>query len=147
MKGYTQIITKGMDTYAIIIKGSPLEEGARFLTQPEDEFQLGLFSRPAGYKVAPHAHPPRNRKIHSTCEVICVQEGKMAVSIYDEDWKHITREILEPGHFVLFLRGGHAVEILEPTWFLEVKQGPYLGDKEAKIYQSPTDAPSPDIQG
>ena len=59
----------------------------------------------------------------------------MRVTVYDEVWEVLKEEVLSAGDFLVFLEGGHSLTMLEKTRLIEVKQGPYLGDAEAKIYR------------
>ena len=38
------------------------------------------------------------------------------------------------GDFLLLLGGGHSFEMLEDSELIEIKQGPYAGDKDKKRY-------------
>jgi len=129
-------LTKGPDTYAIFVHGRVPVNGANFVTDSTDEFQVGLLERAAGYAVKPHMHPPRDHEIHRMTEFLFVQEGKIRVAVFDEEWKELGMAELSAGDFLVFLRGGHSVQMLEPTRLIEVKQGPYPGDAAAKAFPS-----------
>jgi mannose-6-phosphate isomerase-like protein (cupin superfamily) len=128
-------ITKDGTPYAMVFRGRMPVNGVEFLTTPEQELQLGVMQRPAGYEVQPHTHPPFERTARGTSEFLYVQEGKVEVEVYDEDWVTLGTETVEGGDFLLLFRGGHRLKMLEPTRMIEVKQGPYPGEG-AKEFRS-----------
>lgn len=56
--------------------------------------------------------------------------GELRVDFYDDDRTYIESRILEGGDVILLASGGHGFEVLEEIEMLEVKQGPYAGDKD-----------------
>lgn len=121
--------------YALLIPRGLSTEGARFLTSQESPFQVGVMERPAGYIVQPHQHPPVSLQISSVSEFLSIERGRVKAVIYDDVWNVVGEEILSAGDAILLLAGGHSFEILEPCRIMEVKQGPYPGERKAKIYQ------------
>ncbi len=128
-------VAKSGLTYALFVCGRPAVENAKFFTQNQDEFQVGVFERPKGYEVKAHQHPERKETITRTTEFLYVEEGKAKVTVFDEDWKTLHEQEVEAGDFLVFFRGGHHLVMLEPTRLVEVKQGPYGGDGKAKIFR------------
>ena len=128
-------VTKDSLTYALFVCGRPPVDGAKFLTENADEFQVGIMERPKGYDVKPHQHPARSNVISRTTEFLYIEEGKVEATVFDEDWKEIGRQILSAGDFLVFFRGGHTLTMIEPTRLVEVKQGPFLGDAKGKTFR------------
>ena len=129
-------IAKNGKTYALFICGRPQIDGAvKFFTQPADEFQLGVIERPKAYEVKAHAHPERKAVIQGTAEFLYVEKGTIRITVFDEQWKELGQQAVSSGDFLLFLAGGHALTMLEDTRLIEVKQGPYPGDAQAKVYR------------
>ena len=124
---------------AIIFKHSLKSGGVRFLTPNEYTLQLGLLEHPAGTIVRDHAH---NHKIHynvdTTQEFIYLESGRVLVKIFTDNFELVKKVKLSPGDFILHIAGGHGFEILEKCRMIEVKQGPYPGDKLAKIFKNST---------
>lgn len=137
MDGIRMVESGGTVLAIFVRKGLPVD-GARFVTSPADSLQLGVFSRPAGYHVAAHRHVDLPAQPRKGAEFLYIEKGKAKVTVFDDAWKVAGEETVSAGDFLLFLDGGHQVEMLEPTRFLEVKQGPYPGDAAAKIFR---DAP------
>jgi len=45
-------------------------------------------------------------------------------------------KILNKGDVILLVNGGHGFEMLEKTEMIEVKQGPYVGDKDKTRFEN-----------
>lgn len=122
-------------TYALFVTGKPQVDGAKFFTEQSDEFQIGILERGTGYEVKPHRHPARSDVVAGTSEFLYVQEGAAEVKVFDDEWNEIHKQIVSAGDFLVFFRGGHALTMLQETRLIEVKQGPFKGDKEGKEYR------------
>lgn len=116
--------------YAIIVSHGFTKEGIHFFTPSEFSQQLAYMNRPAGYKIAPHVHNKVLREVFYTQEVLFIKKGKVKVSFYDADRRHIGDRVLETGDVILLASGGHGFEMLEPSEMIEVKQGPFTGDHD-----------------
>lgn len=111
------------------------EEGINFLTDPETPLQIGLMERPAGYEVQPHRHPSRKIEINHEAEFLYIESGRIVVTIFDDHWVELTQHELGCGDFILLIRGGHQINMLEPSRIIAVKQGPFIGNEESKTYR------------
>ena len=96
-------------------------------------------NRPSGYVIQPHLHNPVERDVQYTKEVIFVKSGKVRVDFYDEDKNYLESTILQQGDVILLAYGGHGFEMIEDCEMIEVKQGPYAGEKD-KTRFDPVDA-------
>lgn len=133
-----RVVRNGEQTLAIFVrKGLPVEN-ARFVTSQQDELQLGFFERSAGHQVRAHRHRELPVAKRTGAEFLYIESGEAKVTVFDDAWNVVAEETVQSGDALLFLAGGHQVEMLKPTRFLEVKQGPYPGDKEAKIFRDPS---------
>lgn len=129
-------VRKGALTYALIFRGGPAApDGVRFLTERTDEFQVGVLERTKGHCVQPHTHPRAKRTIEGVSEFLYVERGTIRVTVFDEEWKPLEQAELMKGDFLLFLRGGHGIEVIDDCRMIEVKQGPYPGENAAKDFQ------------
>lgn len=115
---------------AIIIRAQFKKEGIEFFTNDNDSQQLGYMNRPKGYVIAPHRHNIVAREVHLTQEVLFIKTGKVRVDFFDNDQNYIQSEILLQGDVILLADGGHGFTMLEPSEMIEVKQGPYCGEKD-----------------
>ncbi|WP_199748366.1 hypothetical protein [Pedobacter sp. KBW01] len=115
---------------AIIIKASYKKEGISFFTPNDFSQQLGYMNRPKGYVIEPHIHNINERKVTLTQEVLYIKSGKLRVDFYDQEKVFLESSILETGDVVLLAAGGHGFEMIEDSEIIEIKQGPYDGDKD-----------------
>lgn len=130
-----RVVRSGERTLAIFMrKGLPVD-GARFVTSQQDALQLGVFDRPAGYRVAAHRHRDLAAEKRTGAEFLYIESGTAKVTVFDDAWQILAEETVQAGDALLFLAGGHQVEVLKPTRFLEVKAGPYPGDAAAKTFR------------
>jgi hypothetical protein len=132
----TKIIKKKGKIIAIVFKKSIRTDGVKFLTPQNYTLQLGLLEHPKGKILKDHMHNPEIKyNVDTTQEFLYVEKGKVRVKFFDDGWNLVAQEILTPGDFMLHVSGGHGFEILEKCRMIEVKQGPYPGEKSAKIYR------------
>ena len=59
-----------------------------------------------------------------------IKSGKVRVNFYDENKIYFQSEILNKGDVILLVKGGHGFEMLEQSEMIEIKQGPYVNDKD-----------------
>ena len=115
---------------AIIISSKYDETGIHFCTPDSFSQQLAFMKHPAGKTIKPHVHNPVQREVHYTKEVLFIRKGKVRIDFYTDHQQYIESYILETGDVILLSEGGHGFEILEETEMIEVKQGPYAGEKD-----------------
>ena len=115
---------------AIIIKSGYSKDGVEFFTPNEYSQQLAYMSHKKGHKIEAHIHNTVIRDVHFTQEVLVIRKGKLRVDFYTQEKEYIESHILESGDVLLLANGGHGFEVLEDMEMIEVKQGPYLGDKD-----------------
>ena len=115
---------------AIIIKSNFRKDGIEFFTPEEYTLQLGYMNRPSGYVIPPHLHNTVSREVVKTQEVLFLKSGKIRVDFYDNNQKYLESDILEKGDVIFLASGGHGFIVLEDTELIEVKQGPYCGEKD-----------------
>lgn len=115
---------------SIIIRANYKSENIEFFTPSDFSQQLGYMNRPKGYKITPHQHNKIKRKIITTAETLIIKSGRVRIDFYDEKKKYLMSKILNKGDVILLVNGGHGFEMLEKTEIIEVKQGPYIDDKD-----------------
>jgi len=120
---------------AIILRRDIDVDGIKFFTEPDNAFQVGIHHRPKGLILTPHVHKMEHPvEIDEIQEVLMVLSGSIRLTLYSHEGKLLGKRILKANDSVLLLREGHQIEYLEETRMFEVKQGPYPGVKNAKIY-------------
>lgn len=115
---------------AIIIGHQFKEDGISFFTDDTFSQQLGYMNRPKGYVIKPHRHNILAREVTHTQEVLLVKSGKIRVDFYDNAQNYLESRILEQGDVVLLAAGGHGFEMIEQSEIIEIKQGPYVGERD-----------------
>jgi len=124
-------------TYALVFRRDiAVPGGTRFPTQNADALQVGFFERAPGYASPPHRHISRKIDLVHPAEFLSIEQGRVSITVYDEAWTIVAERELTGGECIVFLRGGHALTVLEPARILEVKQGPYL--QQDKIFRPTT---------
>ena len=118
---------------AIVIRKNAKVQGITFFSPSNFSQQLGLMSRPKGYKVPLHRHNEVERKILNTQEVLVIRNGSCLIHIYGESLEDVNTTILNEGDVILLAHGAHSIEMLQDSEILEVKQGPYAGDNDKTI--------------
>ena len=121
---------------AIIVRASFDKPGLHFFTPNDFSQQLAYMHHPAGKIIEPHVHNPVPRAVHTTQEVLVVRRGKLRVDFYDGAQKYLKSRVLGAGDIILLAAAGHGFEALEDLEMIEVKQGPYAGDKDKTRFQS-----------
>ncbi len=128
-------VAKSGITYALFVCGRPDVKDAKFFTSNDEEFQVGVFERGAGYEVKPHQHPENRHEVIQTTEFLYFEKGSASVTVFDDDWNELHKQVMKAGDFLVFFRGGHTLTMLEPTRLIEVKQGPFKGEGTTKIFR------------
>jgi len=129
-----EIVKDKEEILAIIIRQDFSTEGIKFFTPDDFSQQLAYMNHRKGKKIKPHTHNALTRNIHFTQEVLLIKSGKLKVDIYGNDQTYLCTYILNAGDIILLAGGGHGFETLEDTEMIEVKQGPYAGDRLDKTH-------------
>jgi len=120
----------GKTLLGVILRAEFKKDGIEFLTPDDFSQQLAYMNRPAGYKIAPHTHNQVHRELVSTLETLFIRKGKVRVDFYSADQHFVASREVKTGDTLLLVAGGHGFSILEDSEIIEVKQGPYAGDKD-----------------
>lgn len=120
--------------YAEIIWASEAVEKTTFFSPAESSFQFGLLAHNAGFVEPPHFHKPVERTISDLQQMFVVQRGVVVVELYSDEG-NLLREIeMHAGDAIVLIHGVHAIRVLEDMQCISVKQGPYLGEAEDKVF-------------
>jgi hypothetical protein len=131
-----QKILKDSIILAMILRVNYKSEGIEFFTPNDFSQQLGYMNRPKGYKIPPHVHNRVVRNVEFTNEVLLIKSGKVRVDFYDENKIYFQSEILNKGDVILLVKGGHGFEMIEKSEIIEIKQGPYVDDKDKTRFET-----------
>jgi hypothetical protein len=134
LKMIQQIIHEGV-FLSLIIRKDYQKEGIEFFTPDDFSQQLAYMHHPQGKIIQPHVHNLVPREVRFTQEVLFIKKGRLRVDFYDDNQKYLESHILEAGDVILLATGGHGFEVLEEVEMIEVKQGPYTGDKDKTRFE------------
>jgi len=123
-------ITHNDKVLAIIIGNNFKQDGIAFFTDNNFSQQLGYMNRPEGYVISPHRHNLVPREVVLTQETLFIRSGKVRVDFYDDEQVYLESRIVSKGDIILLATGGHGFKMLEPSEIIEVKQGPYIGERD-----------------
>ncbi len=115
---------------AIILRSSYSKLGISFFTPNDLSQQLAYMRHPEGKVIDPHVHNPVPREVHYTQEVLFIKRGRLRVDFYTEQQQYLESRTLAAGDVILLASGGHGFKVLEELEMIEVKQGPYAGDRD-----------------
>lgn len=116
--------------YAIIIRNDFHEDGIHFLTEDDYSQQLAYMHHPEGKIIEAHVHNHEERSIVLTQEVLVIKKGILRVDFYNDEFSYLESILLYAGDIILLASGGHGFEVLEEVEMVEIKQGPYLGERD-----------------
>ena len=115
---------------SIILRRNCNDPGISFYTPEGFSQQLAHMRHPPGKSIPPHIHNPVAREVQYTQEVLLLKKGRLRVDFYDQQQNYLESRVLEAGDVILLAAGGHGFEALEEIEMIEVKQGPYAGEKD-----------------
>jgi hypothetical protein len=120
--------------YAEIIWAGDTVSETTFFSPPESSFQFGLLAHKAGFREPPHYHKPVSRTIDDLQQMFVVQRGTVAVQLYSDEGDQLREIVMHPGDAIVLIHGVHAIRVLEDMQCISVKQGPFLGTEQDKIF-------------
>jgi mannose-6-phosphate isomerase-like protein (cupin superfamily) len=129
-----EIITAEGQTLCYVIRASTEPTQTTFITPPDAKQQVGFIVYPKGGSIARHIHRPLERHIIGMAEVLVVRSGHCQIEVYDDHESKVAVRDLYQNDVVLMVGGGHGFQIKEDTVLLEIKQGPYLGADDKKLF-------------
>ena len=113
---------------ALVIK--TISDGSIPLTDPQEPLQLVTLKHRQGKYLKAHLHKPKRRQTDKLQECLIVRKGKIAVDLYSENKLFFKRKILNTGDVLIMMNGGYGIKILSDSELIEVKNGPFVEDKE-----------------
>jgi len=129
-----ETIEYGGVKYAEIIWNDTRVEQTTFFSPPDSSFQFGLLAHKAGFVEAPHYHKAVPRVINDLQQMFVVQRGVVAVRLYSDQGRLLREVVLRPGDAIVLIHGVHAIRVLEDMQCISVKQGPFLGTEQDKVF-------------
>ena len=131
-------ITYHHQLLALIVSHQFNKPGIHFFSPDDLSQQLAYMRHPAGKIIQPHVHNPVPREVEYTQEVLFIKKGRLRVDFYNDHQEYLESRLLEAGDVILLVTGGHGFEVVEEIEMIEVKQGPYVGEKDKTRFQGIT---------
>lgn len=129
-----EVLVEGQ-IYAIIIRSDFHELGVHFMTKEDYSQQMAYMHHETGKIIEAHIHNHELRNVIQTQEVLVIRKGRLRVDFYKSNKEYYGSKELYEGDIILLAAGGHGFEVLEEVEMVEVKQGPYLGDRDKERFQ------------
>jgi hypothetical protein len=120
--------------YAEIIWADSRVETTTFFSPSESSFQFGLLAHAAGFVEPPHYHKPVERTINDLQQMFVVQRGVVAVQLYSDAGDLLREIVMRAGDAIVLIHGVHAIRVVEDMQCISVKQGPFLGTENDKVF-------------
>lgn len=120
--------------YAEIISADVQVEQTTFFSPASSSFQFGLLAHAAGFREPPHYHQSFDRRISDLQQMFVVQRGVVAVELYTDDGDLLQEIVLRTGDAIVLIHGVHAIRVIEDMQCISVKQGPFLGSEQDKVF-------------
>ena len=129
-----EIFDKNNNLIAIVHKDSDFRDGKTFYTDNNKDFQFGTFKLEQGEIIENHIDNSQKREINKTSEAIVVIKGSLKIMLFDNEKNFIDAVIINTNDAILLFEGGHGIEVIEESKFIEFKQGPYIEDMDKKHF-------------
>ena len=120
--------------YAEVIWAGMKVELTTFFSLPESSFQFGLLAHKAGFVEPAHYHKPVTRMIKDLQQMFVVQRGVVAVQLFNDEGTLLREIVMYPGDAIVLIHGAHAIRVIEDMQCISVKQGPFLGTEQDKVF-------------
>lgn len=131
-------ITYHQQLLALIVSHQFNKPGIHFFSPDDLSQQLAYMRHPTGKIIQPHVHNPVPREVEYTQEVLFIKKGRLRVDFYNNNQEYLESRLLEAGDVILLVTGGHGFEVVEEIEMIEVKQGPYVGERDKTRFQGIT---------
>jgi hypothetical protein len=120
--------------YAEVVWANISVSKTTFFSPPDSSFQFGLLAHEAGFVEPPHYHKWIPREIKDLQQMFVVQRGVVVVELYTDQGKLLREVTLKQGDAIVLIHGVHAIRVEEDMQCISVKQGPFLGDVNDKVF-------------
>ena len=130
MRNPVEHVVHDGEMLALIVRKEYSQPGVSFFTPSNLSQQLAYMQHPAGKVIEAHFHNPVLRTVAYTQETLFIKRGRLRVDFFDRRQNYLESRELKAGDVILLIKGGHGFEVLEQLEMIEVKQGPYAGDRD-----------------
>ena len=107
-------------------------KGIEFFTSSDLNMQIGLMGHSKNHIIRPHFHINRKKIIKQMSELLIIFSGQLKVFFYKKNKLRAKSITINKKDMILLISGGHGFKVLKKLKMLEIKQGPFVGDKDKK---------------
>ena len=105
-------------------------KGIEFFTASNLNMQIGLMGHSKNHIIKPHFHINRKKIVKQMSELLIIFSGQLRVYVYNKKKLRDKSLILNKKDMILLISGGHGFKVLKKLEMLEIKQGPFIGEKD-----------------
>ena len=105
-------------------------KGIEFFTANNLSMQVGLMGHSKNHIIKPHFHINRKKIVKQMSELLIIFSGQLKVFFYNKKKLRAKSLILNKKDMILLISGGHGFKVLKKLEMLEIKQGPFVGEKD-----------------
>ena len=105
-------------------------KGIEFFTANNLNMQIGLMGHSKNHIIKPHYHINRKKIIKQMSDLLIIFSGQLKVYFYNKKKLRDKSLILNKKDMILLISGGHGFKVLKKLEMLEIKQGPFIGEKD-----------------
>ena len=80
--------------------------------------------------IKPHFHINRKKIVKEMSELLIIFSGQLKVFFYKKNKLRTKSVIINKKDMILLISGGHGFKVLKKLEMLEIKQGPFVGEKD-----------------
>ena len=105
-------------------------KGIKFFTPSSLGMQVGSMNHSKNHIIKPHYHINRKKIIKEMSELLIIFSGQLKVFFYKKNKLRAKSVIINKKDMILLISGGHGFKALKKLEMLEIKQGPFVGEKD-----------------
>ena len=112
------------------IKINKIKTGSIPITNSSEFVQIVTLKHDKGSYLKAHTHKPKKRVTQKLQECMVVVKGEIKLDLYNLKNKLVRHITIKAGQAFLILNGGVGVHIKKDAEIIEIKNGPFIEDKE-----------------
>lgn len=118
------------DNTLVAVRIKKFKTGIASLSDSDQPLQVLIHNRKKGSHTKAHLHKPIQRITQTLQECLIILKGKIKIDFYTPDKKIFKSMYAYEDEVIIFVSGGHAVHVLDDSEIVEVKNGPFIEDRD-----------------
>ena len=110
-------------------------KGIKFFTPSDLGMQVGSMKHGKNHIIKPHFHINRKKIVKEMSELLIIFSGQLKVFFYKRNKLRAKSVIINKKDMILLISGGHGFKVLKKLEMLEIKQGPFVGEKDKMRFE------------